>query len=284
MRCDLHVHTVHSGMCTIPLLNRVCRESYNDPLEVYDLLKRRGMDLVTITDHDSIDAVESLRKYPDFFLSEEITCTTPAGHEIHAGVYDINEAQHLELQRRRDDLPAFVVYAREQNLFFSINHIFSALTGSRSEDDFAFFRTFFPAVETRNGQIPQICNNAASELAFELGKAVMGGSDSHTLACVGLTYTEVAGSRDKQEYMNGLRRGAACVHGPSGNYWKLTRAVAEIGCAMAREKRWTLLLGPLLLMVPAAILANCTRELIFAQYWRNRLSAGAQLCEETPGS
>jgi len=63
------VHTIHSGMCTVPLLSRICRESYNDPLEVYTTLKRRGMDLVTITDHDSIDAAETLRRYPDFFLS-----------------------------------------------------------------------------------------------------------------------------------------------------------------------------------------------------------------------
>src|SRR5437016_2517592 len=76
MKCDLHVHTHHSGMCTVPVMNRICRESYNDSLEVYETLKRRGMDLVTVTDHDSIDAVEPLRRYPDFFLSEEVSCTT----------------------------------------------------------------------------------------------------------------------------------------------------------------------------------------------------------------
>jgi predicted metal-dependent phosphoesterase TrpH len=69
MRCDLHVHTDRSGMCTVPVADRFCRESYNDPIEVYDLLKRRGMDLVTVTDHDSIGAAEALRSYPDFFLS-----------------------------------------------------------------------------------------------------------------------------------------------------------------------------------------------------------------------
>ena len=66
-------------MCTIPLLNKVCRECYNDPREVYETLKRRGMDLVTVTDHDSIDAVECLRRYPDFFLSEEVSCRTSSG-------------------------------------------------------------------------------------------------------------------------------------------------------------------------------------------------------------
>ena len=59
-------------MCTLPLLDRVCRESYNDPREVYDTLKRRGMDLVTVTDHDSIEALDSLARHTDFFLSEEV--------------------------------------------------------------------------------------------------------------------------------------------------------------------------------------------------------------------
>ena len=65
MKCDLHVHTVHSGMCTVPLLNRIYRESYSAPQDVYETLKRRGMDLVTVTDHDSIDAVEVLRRHAD---------------------------------------------------------------------------------------------------------------------------------------------------------------------------------------------------------------------------
>lgn len=64
MRCDLHVHNRHSGMCTVPLLDRICRESYNDPGSVYETLKHGGMDLVTITDHDSIGAVESLCSIP----------------------------------------------------------------------------------------------------------------------------------------------------------------------------------------------------------------------------
>ena len=75
MRCDMHVHTRHSGMCTAPLLDRVCRESYNSPAAVYDELKRRGMDQVTVTGYDGIDAVEELRRRPDFFLSEELSCT-----------------------------------------------------------------------------------------------------------------------------------------------------------------------------------------------------------------
>jgi predicted metal-dependent phosphoesterase TrpH len=103
MKCDLHVHSIHSGMCTVPLLKRICRESYNDPQAVYSTLKRKGMDLVTLTDHDSVGAAESLRCHADFFLSEEVTCRMPSGTTVHIGVFDITERQHIEIQRRRDD-------------------------------------------------------------------------------------------------------------------------------------------------------------------------------------
>ena len=60
MRCDLHVHTIASGMFTAPVLNRICRESYTEPADVYARLKRRGMCMVTVTDHDSIEGAEAL--------------------------------------------------------------------------------------------------------------------------------------------------------------------------------------------------------------------------------
>ena len=69
-----------SGMFAFPGLNRLCRESYNDPMDVYDRLKGRGMSMVTVTDHDSIDAAEALRGYPDFFLSEEVYRTNAQRH------------------------------------------------------------------------------------------------------------------------------------------------------------------------------------------------------------
>src|SRR5208283_4161354 len=131
VRCDLHVHTFHSGMCTMPLLKAICRECYSEPEAVYRALKRGGMDLVTVSDHDSIDAAETLRRHPDFFISEEVTCRMPSGNELHVGVYDLTERQHGEIQRRRNDLPRLVAYLDEEQLFCSVNHAFFALTGRR---------------------------------------------------------------------------------------------------------------------------------------------------------
>jgi len=82
---------------------------------VYERLKRLGMDLVTITDYDSIDAVEELRSRPDFFLSEEVSCRLPSGSVLHVGVYDIGERDHVELQRRRDDFDSMATYLAERD-------------------------------------------------------------------------------------------------------------------------------------------------------------------------
>jgi predicted metal-dependent phosphoesterase TrpH len=270
MRCDLHVHTIHSGMCTVPVLSRVCRESYNDPHAVYDVLKRRGMEIVTVTDHDSIDAAESLRHHADFFLSEEVSCRTSSGTELHIGVYGLKEHDHVELQRRREDFPALLAYLRERELLFSVNHLFSSLTGRRKEADFREFAECFPAVETRNGQLLRRANLFAARFARRNGLVKLGGSDSHTMNGLGRTFTEVPGARTPEEFLAGLRAGWSRVCGESGNYWKLTCAVWEIGFSMIRERPWTAALAPLSAAVPLVTLGNMALETAFAHKWGNR--------------
>jgi predicted metal-dependent phosphoesterase TrpH len=270
MRCDLHVHTRHSGMCTIPVLRRVCGESYNQPLEVYEKLKRLGMDLVTITDHDSIGAVEELRARPDFFLSEEVTCRLPSGGELHVGVYDITEQDHIELQRRRDDFESLRAYLDERDLFFSANHIFSSLTGARSIQDFELFEHAFPALETRNGHMLKIANENAALLADFAARAEVGGSDAHAISSVGCAYTVVPYARDKREYLDGLRRGLGRVRGETGGYLKLTRDVWSIGRSMVKSNPWTLPVSLLGVAVPLVTLGNYVVESVFARWWMSR--------------
>jgi predicted metal-dependent phosphoesterase TrpH len=136
----MHVHSYYSGPCTTPVVSKICRESYSDPDEVYARLKERGMNLFTLTDHDSIEGSERLRRHPNFFLSEELTCRMPSGTEVHIGAYDFHERQHEQLQRRRNDLISLLMYLTERRLFFTVNHIFSSLTGPRELEDFAWFR------------------------------------------------------------------------------------------------------------------------------------------------
>jgi predicted metal-dependent phosphoesterase TrpH len=277
MRCDLHVHTIHSGMCTQPVLDRICRESFNDPDHVYDTLKRRGMHLVTVTDHDSIDAAERLRRHPDFFLSEEVSCRFPNSRQLHVGVYGIEERDHIEMQRRRDDFPAFLAYLHQRRLLYSVNHAFSGLTGARAASDFDAFAELFPAVETLNGAMQPVVNRYARTLAAAARKIALAGSDSHTMDGLGRTYTEVHGARSAHEYLSGLKRGACTVHGESGAYWKLTRDVLKVAAFMMRERPWTLALLPVVPLVPGATLLIMIREIYGAHRWGRTLKEVAEV-------
>ena len=267
VRCDLHVHTIHSGMSTLPGLRTLCRECYSPPEAVYSELKRKGMDLVTVTDHDSIEAAESLRRHPDFFLSEEVTCHLPSGNELHVGVYDLTERQHVEIQRRRDDVPSLVAYLEAEQLFYSVNHAFSALTGRRAIEDYGWMDRVFPAVEAVNSHVLERCNLLARRLAEHSGKTVVGGSDAHTLRSLATASTHVPGARNKAEFLQGVRRGRALAEGESGNFWKLTCDILDIFGSLFKEKPLIGVLAPLALAIPAAALYNYWFEDVFAERW-----------------
>ena len=254
-------------MATVPLLRRFCRECYSPPEALYEKLKRLGLDLVTVTDHDSIAAGESLRRHADFFLSEEVTCRAPSGNEVHVGVYDITEGQHVEIQRRRNDLPRLLAYLEEQRVFFSVNHIFSALTGQRAAGDFDWAEACFPAVEVLNGHLLAGNNHLAARLASHARRMTVGGSDAHALRSAGSVWTEVRGARNKAEFLEGLREGHAQVRGEPGNYWKLTLDILAIGAEMFQEKPFTLLLAPLLVGIPAVTFIHHLLERQFARKW-----------------
>ena len=79
----------------------------------------------------------------------------------------------------------------------------------------------------------------------------------------GLTYTEVPGARDKEEFFEGLCNGQGRVAGESGGFPKLTRDVYLIAYELMREKSWTMLLSPLALAIPAFTFYNYFQERLF---------------------
>ena len=247
-------------------------ESYSPPAEVYATLRKCGMDLVTLTDHDSIGGAEELRRHPDFFVSEEVTCRMSSGTQVHVGVYDLSERQHSEISRRRNDLIRLLAYLSEQHLFFTVNHVFSSVTGRRDADDFKWFAGYFPGVEARNGQMLPLANRHASVFVRRKRKVQVAGSDAHALASVGTTYTEIPEARDKDAFFAGLRAGYGQLGGKSGNYWKLTRDIILLCREMMREDRWTILLAPLLALVPAGVGVNYIFDLEFVRRWGGRVN------------
>ena len=107
-RVDLHLHSHASNVTDYYTANILSiPESYSDPIQNYHLLCQRGMSLVTLTDHNTIDGVRALLDagLPDVFISSEITTTFPEdGCNVHITVANVSEAQFAEVMRLRHNV------------------------------------------------------------------------------------------------------------------------------------------------------------------------------------
>ena len=74
-RADLHVHSEASQESRLGVQRSLgLPECATPPEEAYELAKRRGMDFVTLTDHDTIaGALLLAERHDDAFVSEELT-------------------------------------------------------------------------------------------------------------------------------------------------------------------------------------------------------------------
>ena len=275
LRADLHVHSRHSGRTSLPLFGRVAQECYAEPREVYDAARRNGMDLVTLTDHDSIEGGLALAGLPGTFLGEEVTCVLPGDRELHLGVLDLSEAQHAVIAGRRRDAEALFAYLAEQRLPVIANHPFAALTGRRELADIHRLLGQATHVEVLNGAMPASSNAWARRAAFLTGLPTVGGSDAHTLAGVASACTIVPGAATREDFLDGLREGRTIPAGRSGSYARLTLAIADLvasACGAALEggrgagataaTAIAFLAAPLLPLVTAAVFAE---EILFAR-------------------
>ena len=234
LRADLHVHSYHSGQAGHMRFLQA-RDCYSEPEAVYAVAKARGMDLVTITDHDSVDGcLEFLDRHPDaddFFVSEEIECLVPGlPLKVHIGAYDINERIHREVQPLRKSVYETVAYLRQQDVFFTLNHLFFFLKQQMSLD--SYLRALLPlfsAFEVRNGTMLEAHNLLIEEIVAGRRRAGcvavgVGGSDAHTLAGVATTFTEAPG-RNRAEFLQSLRAGRTSVGGQHGGTVRVMREI-----------------------------------------------------------
>src|SRR5262249_51664518 len=117
-RVDLHIHSYASNVTDYYASNSLAiPESYSDPLENHRLLKARGMDLVTLTDHNSIDGVRVMLDagLEDVFISAEMTATFPEdGCNIHVTAANISEEEFAEIDRLRPNVYEMIAYLDER--------------------------------------------------------------------------------------------------------------------------------------------------------------------------
>jgi predicted metal-dependent phosphoesterase TrpH len=251
LRADLHVHSRHS-LQSGALRFLKSRDCYSRPEDVYQVAKARGMDLVTITDHDSIGGcLEYLDRHPDskdFFISEEVSCRLPQGDvEVHLGVYGMDERLHRELQPLRRNVFEVVARLREAGVFFVLNHLLHFYRRQLPLDAYLQLLDVVPGVEVRNGAMilehNELIEQVASRWTGPSELAMVAGSDAHTLRRVARTWTEapVDGASDVSGFLTSLR---ACRSRPAGVHGSTASVTGDTYGVVARYYACLLGAGP----------------------------------------
>ncbi|MEO8071065.1 MAG: PHP-associated domain-containing protein [Acidobacteriota bacterium] len=232
MKADLHVHSYHSGYAGHWTFLRV-RDCYSSPEAVYRIAKARGMDLVCLTDHDSIDGcLEFLNRHPDapdFIIGEEVECYLPdaPGLRVHLGVIGMTEAHHREVQRLRGNVGDVAAYLRAHDVFFAVNHLFMLFGDQMPVADYITLAlSLAPALEVHNGAMLPAQNALIADVRDAISRrrarplVAVGGSDAHTLQWVGTAYTETGGTT-REDFLTELRAGHATTGGAHGGRARL---------------------------------------------------------------
>lgn len=236
MKLDAHVHTSFSGFSTIAPFQTILKESYNAPELVYKRAKARGMSLVAITDHDTIEGAMTLAKYDDVIVGEEITAVFPEDNiTVHLGVLDITETQHREIQKLRKNVRELLPYLKSQDIFTTVNHLASETAGRLTAAHIAALLPWVDGLEILNGSRLPTQNRTAAALAEAYGKVGVAGSDSHTFRGIGKTYMQADNAKSKFEFMHALRHGRITVGGQQGSFFTLASDIVRVTCCFYKE-------------------------------------------------
>jgi glycosyltransferase involved in cell wall biosynthesis len=248
-RCDLHVHSVHSTDSGNFALRRArLGESYTRPERVYETCLRRGMTLVTITDHNTLDGALRIADRPNTFLSEEVTTRFPEDDvPLHVLVWDLTEEDHRDLQAHRGSVYELVDFLIASGLAHALAHPLYRMGPPLTAAHIERMMLLFAVWEVRNGARPASSNVLAAALRERCTRSYLqrladrhgieprhsgpigacAGSDDHGALDIGTTWTEAPGET-AQELLAAVRSNRASVHGEHGSSLKLAHAVGAL--------------------------------------------------------
>ena len=251
-RADLHVHSKHSNRPTEWLLRRVAAaESYTEPLDLYRKARARGMDFVTISDHDTIDGALEIAHLPGTFLSCEVTATFPEdGCQIHLLTLGITEGQFREIDHLRGNLYELREYLRLEGVLCSVAHPLFRVNERLTIDHVEKLLVLFNRFEAVNGihdvgerhLVREIFSSLDAEALDALAnrhrlspwgerpweKTFTGGSDDHGGHYIATTWTETPDAAETFDFLAHLRAGRAAPGGQPGSSRRLTRSLYAI--------------------------------------------------------
>jgi glycosyltransferase involved in cell wall biosynthesis len=266
-RCDLHIHSRFSARSEEWLFRRFdFPDSYSDPRELHRLLRKRGMDFVTITDHDTIDGNLEIADLGHTFISEEVTTFFPNDPcKLHLLVWGISEGQHSEIVALRENIYDLQSYLQKAGISHSLAHPLYSINGKLETSHLERLVLLFKYFEGINGLRDALLSVLARELLAGLTpqkieelanrhnlqpthtepwkKILTGGSDDHGGKFLAAAYTETPRSRSAKEFLDHVREGACTPHGEGGTPLALSHGFYNTVSRFIQD-RFTERLGP----------------------------------------
>ncbi|HWX75491.1 MAG TPA: glycosyltransferase [Solirubrobacteraceae bacterium] len=229
-RVDMHCHSSASQISKLGVQRAVgLPECATPPQEVYELAKRRGMDFVTITDHDTIAGVLEIVERPDVFISEELTAHFRGEPQaVHVLCYGISPEDHEWLQRSRGDVEACAAYMHERDIVCALAHPYYTVGAPLSARHRRRLAQLFAIWEVRNGARSRELNRPAATYVGALDGAGIGGSDDHAGVDVGRTWTETPPAATPSEFLAAVRAGQVKARGSQGSAAKWAHAAIAL--------------------------------------------------------
>ncbi|HUN78668.1 MAG TPA: glycosyltransferase [Solirubrobacteraceae bacterium] len=229
-RADLHCHSTASEVSRLGVQRAVgLPECATPPEEVYELAKRRGMDFVTITDHDTIDGALQIADRPDVFVSEELTAHFRGEPQaVHVLCYGITPADHEWLQAHRGDVEQCAGYMHERDVVCALAHPYYTVAAPLTARHRRRLAELFQIWEVRNGARARELNRPAAIYVGTREAVGIGGSDDHAGVDIGRTYTETPAAATPVELLAHLRAGRASARGEQGSAEKWAHAAIAL--------------------------------------------------------
>jgi glycosyltransferase involved in cell wall biosynthesis len=252
-RADLHCHSEASCLTAEAVLNAIhCPECYSTPQDVYAQAKRRAMDFVTITDHDTMEGIKTLAGRADVLVGEELTCFFPEDAcKLHVLVFGLGGEDHERLQGMARDIYRVAEYLERHNLAHAVAHPIYRQNDKLERWHVERLLLLFKGLECLNGAHSPLHREAFEPLLEWLSrerieklsakhdlaprwpvpwvKARTGGSDDHGLLNVGRTWTEFPPDADTPaKVLQCLRDGTCRPGGESGSSAKLAHTFYSV--------------------------------------------------------
>ncbi len=222
----MHCHSTASELSKLGVQRSLgLPECATPPEDVLELATRRGMDFVTITDHDTISGALQIVEDPRVFISEELTVWFKGEPQaVHVLCYGITPDDHGWLQAHNDDVEACAEYLHENEIACALAHPFYAVEAPLTPRHRRRLAQLFPIWETRNGSRAKELNMPAAVYIETHGGTGIGGSDDHAGVDIGRTFTEVPQCTTPEEFLAHMRAGRAAARGEQGSAAKWAHA------------------------------------------------------------